>query len=431
MGDKIIRIEKSWAVRPSGQKTPVTVAQQSGPAEITTRETRAPKVPGSGKAYRLAKAAGKIVVTSHSANRSYVRLYPLSFSGVKTRKESGGVHSLHSELTGQYFMDLPSMSLQPSRLKHLYNRDELRTLAHAEANQREFDLLTAFGERGETIKLIKQLLEALKSPRETGLKFLARYVSRPKGKAFRNQAISDLTQAWLAYRYGFLPIVYSIEDAIKASVAAQNSVYQKVVKTDSQRTDFGGTPLKDDFLKTTVSFGWHSVDMRLRRYVTESSVLRYQLERVYSVADFERKKLAMNPALTMWELTPWSFVVDWLVQVGDFISALTPTCSSDSAATVSRKGVFSETWVVDQIVQNSKPDGAGFSEVFLKAPPIGSPVKTIMFEDYKRDVDTGSSNFTIPIGLQMNLKRALDSFALSWPILRPDLDKKKFPGFKR
>lgn len=424
-------IIKYWTVDHTGVKSPVTVESTRAPAEISVMESRAPKIPGSGRAYRLAKAAGKIVVTSHSASRSHVRLFPLSFSGVKSRKSEGRVTTLHSEKTGHYFSDLPSDALKPSRLKHTYNRDELRTLAHAEANQREFDLLTAFGERGETIKLIKQLLEALRAPRETGLKFLARYMSRPKGKAFRNQAISDLTQAWLAYRYGFLPIVYSIEDAIKASVSAKSSVYQKVVKTDLQRTDPGGTPLKDDLINTRVSFGWHTVDMRLRRYVTESSALRYQLERIYSVADFERKKLAINPALTMWELTPWSFVVDWLVQVGDFISALTPTCSSDSAATISHKRVLSETWVVDYVVQNIKPDGAGFSEIFLKAPSIGTSVKTTVIEDYKRDVDTGSSNFTIPIGLQMNLKRALDSFALSWQVLRPDLDKKKFPGLKR
>lgn len=430
MSEQNFRVIEYWMVN-AGVKTPVTVTSSKAPAEVSIKESRAPKVPGSGKAYRLAKIAGKIVVTSHSASRSYVRLFPTSFSGVKSRTAEGRTQTLHSELTGQYFPDLPSVALQPSRLKHTYNRDELRTLAHAEANQREFDLLTAFGERGETIKLIKQLLEALKAPRETGLKFLARYMSRPKGKAYRNQAISDLTQAWLAYRYGFLPIVYSIEDAVKASVSAQNSVYQKVVKTDSQRTEPGGTPLKDDLINATVSFGWHQVDMRFKRYVTESSVLRYQLERIYSVADFERKKLAMNPALTMWELTPWSFVVDWLVQVGDFISALTPTCSSDSAATFSSKRVFSETWVVDHVVQNGKPGSDGFREIFLKAPQIGTPVKTTVIENYKRDVDTGSSKFTIPIGLQMNLKRALDSFALSWQILRPDLDKKKFPGFKR
>lgn len=431
MSEQNTRVVKYWMVYHDGKKSPVSVSSSGAPAEVSANESRTPKIPGSGRAYRLAKAAGKIVVTNHSASRSYVRLFPLSFSGVKSSKSEGRVTTLHSELTGHYFLDLPSRALEPSRLKHSYNRDELRTLAHAEANQREFDLLTAFGERGETIKLIKQLLEALRAPRETGLKFLARYVSRPKGKAYRNQAISDLTQAWLAYRYGFLPIVYSIEDAIKASISAQNSVYQKVVKTDSQRTDPGGTPLKDDLINASVGFGWHQVDMRLKRYVTESSVLRYQLERIYSVADFERKKLAINPALTMWELTPWSFVVDWLVQVGDFISALTPTCSSDSSATISRKGVFSETWVVDYIVPNTEPDGAGFSETFLRAPPIGTPVRTTVIEDYKRDVDTGSSNFTIPIGLQMNLKRALDSFALSWQILRPDLDKKKFPGFKR
>lgn len=31
----------------------------------------------------------------------------------------------------------------------------------------------------------------------------------------------------------------------------------------------------------------------------------------------------MNPSLVLWEAVPWSFVVDWLLPVGDFLSSLT------------------------------------------------------------------------------------------------------------
>lgn len=56
----------------------------------------------------------------------------------------------------------------------------------------------------------------------------------------------------------------------------------------------------------------------------------------------------LNPVATLWELVPWSFVVDYVVNVGDFISSFTDLAGfdlSDGYTTTSHRQTVSKTTV--------------------------------------------------------------------------------------
>lgn len=129
-----------------------------------------------------------------------------------------------------------------------------------------------------------------------------------------------------------------------------------------------------------------------------------------------QKRFGVSVPATMWELTTLSFVVDWAIQFGDLITALTPTCAdaeASAAITRVRYGIDCEiTGYIQRLGVDEKLSGdtGQFARITL--------------DSYSRSVGSGTPSFSIPVGLQMNLKRTLDGFALSWPKIRQALTKR-------
>lgn len=129
-----------------------------------------------------------------------------------------------------------------------------------------------------------------------------------------------------------------------------------------------------------------------------------------------QKRFGVSVPATMWELTTLSFVVDWAIQFGDLITALTPTCAdAEASAAITRVeyGIDCEiTGYIQRLGVDEKLSG-----------DIGQFAR-ITLDSYSRSVGSGTPSFSIPVGLQMNLKRTLDGFALSWPKIRQALTKR-------
>ena len=117
----------------------------------------------------------------------------------------------------------------------------------------------------------------------------------------------------------------------------------------------------------------------------------------------------------MWELTLLSFVVDWAVQIGDTIAALTPTCAeAEAIASISKEQYKIVCSVVGHMPKQH-------TEIVCETGVFA----TVDYSSYMRTVGSGTPSFQIPVGLQMNLKRSIDAFALSWPLIRRALTKGK------
>jgi len=155
-------------------------------------------------------------------------------------------------------------------------------------------------------------------------------LSQPLQKAFRwhkafEQALSrdragrftakSFSNAWLAYRYGIRPVISDIENVLKALKTAAGK-QRKTTRAQST-------------IRSTAAFsGSGTLGVLVQPYTV--TVEDYYTVRGMSLDDvdwnffedlgFTSKGLATLP----WELVRYSFVVDWAVNLGDFLGALVP-----------------------------------------------------------------------------------------------------------
>lgn len=163
-----------------------------------------------------------------------------------------------------------------------------------------YDLLTEIMELKETISMLVDILRAIRHPLLTFLRMRKKMQEAGGTK-------KQLADLWLQYRYGIMPLIYSFHDI----VATQKRVKQEYVTKRALRT-----------VEKTIS----TLDGEGSQYY---EVLRYSA-RVTAIGkmrnnDIESLRLAdalsVNIIKTGWELIPFSFVVDWFVNVGNFLSA--------------------------------------------------------------------------------------------------------------
>jgi hypothetical protein len=116
----------------------------------------------------------------------------------------------------------------------------------------------------------------------------------------------DVAQNWLELQYGWLPLLKDVENAAQFLAHHYNVPLQKVVRV-SAKTKLGG--------------GYSSS--------SPSNVVPAEIRAVEKVrikAILREKNVAMLAGLTdplsiAWELTPYSFVADWFIPIGNWLQA--------------------------------------------------------------------------------------------------------------
>lgn len=150
---------------------------------------------------------------------------------------------------------------------------------------------------------------------------------RHKGAIIRSMlkrldgAVRVAAGTWLGYRYGIMATVYDIESWIEASEANPRRV-RTVVK---QQTSWDGAPeLYSEGRGPAPDARWgpaSRVVKRSRQTISSAGVLvRSRLFDDDALAGMNR--FGVNRfASSLWELTPYSFVFDWLIDIGTRIAA--------------------------------------------------------------------------------------------------------------
>lgn len=168
----------------------------------------------------------------------------------------------------------------------------------------DFDLLTNLAESKETLGLLIDLINGIRNPIKS-LQNLAR--------STRKNPLKKGSEAWLTYRYGIMPVIFSVQDAIKL-LKQRGFLYQTFRSQGSSDLKF---PERDMSVPHIFNMGAASLTYRgTGKVFYESSALRLL------------SRISVNPAITFWELVPWSFVVDWFVDVSGFIHAHTLALTS-------------------------------------------------------------------------------------------------------
>lgn len=147
----------------------------------------------------------------------------------------------------------------------------------------DFDLLTELAELNKTLGTLAGIAKAFTTKK--GLAKLYRSVQRGN----RSKSSAD---GVLLGQYGLMPLYYAAQDAQKA-IENLNKRKFRTMKTETVKYSNGGLSA--------------SCQVRVTGHVR--------------VSGLSSLRLNLNPLRTGWELIPYSFVVDWVTNIGDTISA--------------------------------------------------------------------------------------------------------------
>lgn len=176
--------------------------------------------------------------------------------------------------------------------------DYVVTGAINDAASAAFDALTFAAELGKTLSMFRQV----------GTK-LTRFQDLASDQLAKGEKAATLASLWLEGRYGWRTLMYDVralDDALnvlskKSAICIGRSSYSS--STSGSWPSGGGT--------------W------LNRSITSSSTYNASVEyRGLCYARIQPQAFGGDVATTLWELVPYSFVIDWFFNVGQKIAYL-------------------------------------------------------------------------------------------------------------
>jgi len=202
-----------------------------------------------------------------------------------------------------------------------------------------YDLLTEIGELRETVgffgskidevaDLMSKFADKDRNAWSKGRRSTAKTLMRSSDVALRT-----LGKRWMEYRYAIMPLLYSFNDVSKLLNEKANR-YQSDRSRQRISLDYDpGEPLGNETLDVKSS------GEIIVRSLTKGRFDMGDLQKLVST-------VGLNPFRTAWELIPLSYVVDWILNVGDAITSLTGLdYSSERLGTTSvrEKSIFTYT----------------------------------------------------------------------------------------
>ncbi len=192
-------------------------------------------------------------------------------------------------------------------------KDNVVIQALAQAKAPDWDILTFIGEFHQTVDLAKLTIERFGNiGRWVAWKAYWKEIKRAR-KAKRpydpQQALALFTSLWLEARYSWRPLVYDLRSALKAlSHHRKNALSRKSYTHD--------VPVS---VTSSASADYGSVAVH-RTKVVEGNI-RYRAVVFYRD---EMGPIGANPVITAWQLTRFSFIVDWFVDISSWLQAVSP-----------------------------------------------------------------------------------------------------------
>lgn len=119
----------------------------------------------------------------------------------------------------------------------------------------------------------------------------------------------QFSRTWLEGRYGWRTLVFDLIELEKAYMSLNEKARTRVSERVGNSENWTSS---DDRGSTSASAS-------IAFFVNDE----YELSRRGSLtADFSKTAFHANPVLTAWELVPWSFVIDWVVNIGQALASI-------------------------------------------------------------------------------------------------------------
>lgn len=193
----------------------------------------------------------------------------------------------------------------------LYNEALIK--ARLKLKDQKVNLGVAFFERKKTCQMVGDNLTAIaksvRSLRKGDWRRAARHLGISNPKKPRG---SSVPKRWLEYQYGWRPLLQDIHGALEALDERPGSDWRVTTKGSAIR--------KQEINKVMPDSSLYSI--RDEVSVTHRCLVRIDAipskDHITSLASLG----ITNPLEIAWELVPFSFVVDWAIPVGDYLSSL-------------------------------------------------------------------------------------------------------------
>jgi len=189
---------------------------------------------------------------------------------------------------------------------------DLAAILRSKIKDQNLNLALSLAEYRKTADLFssaaKDVYAAFRSLRSgRGMKDIARYLKTPNDDKQR-----DVANRWLQYQYGVKPTISDVYGSVEE---LNKKLYEGVFLyvNFTRKSSESGQAFWPNPSSPVGSSSWsvrHNVRVKARYKISGGGVK--QLSQVGIT----------NPALLVWELIPYSFVVDWLIPVGDWLSSL-------------------------------------------------------------------------------------------------------------
>lgn len=196
-----------------------------------------------------------------------------------------------------------------------------RNRVHTELMLKVRDGRASYGEAiAESRKTINQIarsatsvFKALLAARRGQWNQVARHLGVTNRQFFTGKSAAS---RWLEYQYGWLPLYEDVYDGYNLLMKGFRDKKQIASSVRSIKDVAGDRHLPS----------WRS-------YTSGSSMVNYRGKVFYSIQDSALSNLdqmgLINPLSLAWNLTPYSFAVDWFLPIGNVLDALTATFGVD------------------------------------------------------------------------------------------------------
>lgn len=196
-------------------------------------------------------------------------------------------------------------------------RNRINTEILIKAGRRQVNWGEALGESKSTFKMLAQsastLARAVLAARRGKFNLVARILRRPRIKFPKGTSVGN---KWLAYQYGWKPLMGDIYDSYKHLVKGFDTRLQvlSVSRFLREQTSSKLTVpnFKDSSIRTTARLG-------AKMFFVPSDNFLSRANQVGMI----------NPFEVAWAVVPFSFVVDWFIPVGNLLEAMSARMSVD------------------------------------------------------------------------------------------------------